>query len=67
MDIIYTNCVEFESLSLHAKFQEQGTPVSGENDFNRFTIYGRGDHFGYVILDDGRRRTLEHGYTISSS
>ena len=34
---------------LHAKFQDHRTSGSGEEDFLKvFTLYGHGDHFGYV-------------------
>ena len=33
---------------LHAKFQDHRTSGSGDGDFNVFTIYGHGRHFGHV-------------------
>ena len=33
---MYTNFVELESLMLHAKFQDNRTSGSGEEDFERF-------------------------------
>ena len=33
---------------LHAKFQNNRTSGSGEEDFKGFTIYRRGGHLGHV-------------------
>ena len=33
---------------LQAKFKDQRTSGSGEEDFKGFTIYGRGGHLGHV-------------------
>ena len=33
---------------LHAKFQNNRTSGSGEEDLKVFTIYGRGGHLGHV-------------------
>ena len=40
MVIIYINCVELNSLILHAKFQDHRTSCSGEDYLKFFTIYG---------------------------
>ena len=47
--MIYTNFVELESQMLHAKFQDNRTSGSGEEDFFKvFAIYGHGGHLGHV-------------------
>ena len=33
---------------LHAKFEDQRTSGSGEEDFKVFIIYGHGSHLGHV-------------------
>ena len=47
--VIYIHFVEFESLMLHARFQDHMTSCSGEEDFLKmFTIYGHGGYLGHV-------------------
>ena len=43
------NYIELESPILHAKFQDNRTSGSGEEDFEKFfTIYGLGGYFVHV-------------------
>ena len=50
--ITYINIVKLDFPMLHAKFQDNWTSGSGEEDFLKvFTIYGHGDHLGHVTCD----------------